>query len=188
MEAILAHGRVPYTYKAAALMTYHNVLSLYPVNLLRLPVRADMDFEEELRANDRLRSAFHALTGTTATDTNTVPIDATDRFVIECPLKNRCRIACAQKIGFIQYCREIEDRLYKQSVEDVINDELNYVSWLVRRFESAEMMDCKEQLQENLLLEEDEEQEIEEQEEFAEIPTTKTKNRMPDKKSIKLFR
>ena len=139
-------------YKAASLLTYHPAFMV-----LKLLVYVDKEFDNALKANERLRTAFHALTtGPLAT----VPIDHTERQFIECALKNRARFACHQKLVFLQHSPEFQNPLYKQGAEAIVNEELSYVSGLIRHFESAVWLAYKEKLAEYLekSWEDDEEQ------------------------------
>jgi len=66
---------------------------------------------------------------------------------IECGLLNRVRFACAQKNAFDACNNFINDEATKQAAKKLVIEEINYVRWLVRHVDTADMNEQRKQME-----------------------------------------
>ena len=140
-------------YKSAEVLDfqYQHGDGAHNICCLQFLAISDREFSERLKANEKLQRTFDSVVDSSAKD---IPIENDVEHpdpvvdLIECALLNRSRFACTQKWNFQKCFHNIlEDEPTKIAMDKYMNDELEYVLDLVRRFDTTDTKTAKADLQ-----------------------------------------
>ena len=150
-------------YRKASIVSYeHGKVEHSNVCCLKYLENADGEFAKKLDGSDQLCRFFEAMTSSSdeseadgqdqseGMDASGILGDeaaAMAKICIELALLNRATFACTQKCVF-QTCYDFmpNDKTLKDEVKEQLDDELKYVSQLVRRFDSPSMIYAKHRI------------------------------------------
>jgi hypothetical protein len=107
---------------------------------------SDQSFEKSLKANDRLRNILETTTSPGCSPELKSTLDATEPIAIlyiEHSLLNRARFACTQKYHLYLSYNDIPTGKIQSDVERRDDSELQYISSLLERFESPDILEAK---------------------------------------------
>jgi hypothetical protein len=103
----------------------------------------DQDFERRLNASNRLRAIFERITGPGDPILHETVQDDCAMLYIEHALLNRARFACTQKYNFVVRYDDIPYESIQNTAEIYFNSELEYLSTLLVRLETPDMLEAK---------------------------------------------
>jgi hypothetical protein len=133
-------------YKEARIVFYNCGEKEQNVCCLEKMVASDKDFEKSVKANDRLRNILATTTSPGCSPHQKSVLDETEPMAIlfiEHALLNRARFACSQKYKLHRSYSDLPSRMIQRAAEYRVNSELQYVSVLLKRFDSPNILEAK---------------------------------------------
>lgn len=148
------------TYKEAVILDYDCGEATLHICCLEHLGHFDSEFKDCLDNNELIRKVFKSLTDESDHAEQFNEASGIAKIYIEHALLNRARFACTQKLVLSEFHKYIPSEELKQAIRQKVDDELEYVSKLLRRLSGDKIEHMKNMISHwlSFVLVEDEEE------------------------------